>query len=486
MRDRLHPTAYDDNWERAFKAIERRFAFRFIEPANLLLERDAEDDRAFPEGRGFAVLALDCLLIETLYGYRRGERTRVGETGGAFEDFLSTEPAFHDDPNLAARIPSFARAVRNGVLHDGETRDGWIVWKGSATGVLAHLLGDGRAVLYRDALHAAVRSRFDSYFARLRLPMGPEGRDLREKFRDRVDQLCAESAPAAAIADESRPRRWQAEPLPRWSLDQLTARDDRIKHFTPDGLALGMAMTEKGSWRYVQGMVAGYELVAAVPDDVRRRVDAVRLLHMYGYFQMDFFDFVRGEASLAADLALRARFMQEHPARVTLRNTRTSATAEVAITLYDDVTDAFRPRGSHPARNGWRLDGVPDFDGSLRGLYLWARGRGLLRAFLDPIWERARDRIPMMQLVPAEDRGLPKPPTEYASWSNKEREGWWEETYRPAWEVDYLENEVDLRNAHAHPSGGFNLMPNYSAGAVRQLFELVNSLFAMSVAGRES
>src|SRR5207245_3878403 len=132
--------------------------------------------------------------------------------------------------------------------------------------------------------------------------------------------------------------------------------------------------------------------------------------------------------------------------------------------------------GSHPAREGWRLDETPEFDGSLRGLYLWARGRGLLRAFLDPIWKRAKPAIEMMQLVPTENRGLPKRPDDYASWSIVERERWWEETYRPAWEVDYLENEVDIRNAHAHPSGGFNRMPNYSAGAVDQLFQIVNSL----------
>jgi hypothetical protein len=477
MRDSLRPSAYDERWERAFTAIERRFALRFIEPTKALLAIDAQDDGALPEGRGFAILALDCLLIETLFGYRRGGRTRIGETSDAFEDFLREESTVRDDPKLAARIPAFVRAVRNGVLHDGETREGWIVWKGSESGPLAEPLADGRAVLYRDALHANVRRRIEGYFAALRTPIGPEGRDLRAKFKDRIDQLCEASAPPGTIKDEPLPRRWQQEPLPRWSFDQLTSRDERIRHFTPDGLALGMALTEKGSWRYVQGMVANYELGLDVPKEVRRRVEAVRLLHVYGYFQSDFFDFVRGEASLAADLALRARFMKEYPRRATLRNMKTAKTAELAIASYDDLTEALRPRGGHAARDGWRLDGAPAFDGTLRGLYLWARGGGLLRAFLDPIWERARMGIQMMQLVPTEDRGLPKPPVEYANWSGDQRERWWEEAYRPAWEVDYLENEVDLRNAHAHPSGGFNRMPNYSAGSVRQLFDLVNSLF---------
>ncbi len=476
LRDALDPAVYDEHWSRAVAAIEKRCALRFIEPADVLVALDAKDDALFPAGRGIAILALDCLLLEMLYGYRRGSRTRTGETSDAFEAFLADEPAFTDDAALAARIPMFARAVRNGLLHDGETRDGWIVWKGSAGGPLAQTLADGRAVLYRDAFHAAVRRRLDGYFAELRVASDQSAK-LREKFKERVDQLCLESAPPDGAGGSPRPTRWQAEPMPRWRFDELTARDDRIRHFMPGGLGIGLAMTEKGSWGYIQSMVARCKLRAEVPDAVRRRADAICLLHVYGYFQSDFFSLVHEEASLAAELALRVRFMQEHARRVTLRNARSGATAELAITSYDDLVDALRPRGKHPARDGWRLGSSPDFDGSLRGLYLWARQRGFLRSFLEPIWQSAQPQIATTLLIDTEDHGLPKPPEDFATRSAEERERWWEQTYRPAWEVDYLENEVDLRNAHAHPEGGFNKMPNYSAGSVGHLFKLVNALF---------
>src|SRR2546427_7466866 len=54
--DQLHPGRYDDSWERAITAIERRFAARFIEPADALLNLDASDRSVFPEGLGFAIV----------------------------------------------------------------------------------------------------------------------------------------------------------------------------------------------------------------------------------------------------------------------------------------------------------------------------------------------------------------------------------------------------------------------------------------------
>jgi hypothetical protein len=479
MREALRPERYDDGWERAIAAIEQRFTERFLDPAEAILRLDANDPRVFPEGRGFALLALDCLLIESLFGYRRGARTRMRETTEAFTAFLTDESHIGDDPHLAERVASFVRAVRNGLLHDGETREGWIVWKSHPNGTLFERLADGRIVLYRDTFHGAVTKRLAAYFAELRAS-GLDAAELRERFKQRVDQLCKESNPAEA---ESRAMAWQAEALPRWSFDQLTQRDERTRHFTLSGLATGFALTEKGSWHYVQAMVSDFDLASTVPSEIRGRVEAVRLLHVYGYFQMDFFDLVHGEAALAAELALRVRFASQYPEKVRLLNAKSGQTVDFLATSYERVGEALRPRGPYPSRDGWRLQGFPDFDGSLRGLYLWARDLGLLKAFLDPVWERARPGIAMSVLMQTGDHRPPEVPGDFDRRTPEERELWWNGTYRPAWEVSYLENEVNLRNALAHPTGGLNRMPNYSARSVRQLFNLVNALFTAKADG---
>lgn len=194
LRGQLESSTYDENWEILIGHVWMRLSKRFLEPADVLLRHEQKQirDDVFPEGLGFAVLALDCLLIEMLCGYERGEHTVVGETGKTFESFLSTRPRFKEAFSLDDRAATFCAAVRHGLLHDGETRKGWIIWQGSDDGPLIEDWGDGLLRLYRSAFHNAVKEYVDGYFARLRA----EGEDeLRMNLIKRLDQLCEESAP---------------------------------------------------------------------------------------------------------------------------------------------------------------------------------------------------------------------------------------------------------------------------------------------------
>lgn len=198
IRNQLAPGKFDDQWSRAIAAIEGRFRARFLDPADAIGTLDSLDKGSFPEGRGFAIVALDCLLIEALFGYEAGERTGLEGTGtgDAFIKVLSKAEPFKKWFDQEGRAESFARAVRNGILHDGETREGWLVWKTSGTDAIVSRLSDRRLVLYRDEFHAAVTAYFTSYLNRLRDPTGVDAANLREKFKQRVNTLCTESDPA--------------------------------------------------------------------------------------------------------------------------------------------------------------------------------------------------------------------------------------------------------------------------------------------------
>lgn len=200
LRDKLVPEHYDSRWKRVVTAIRRRLTRRFVEPADALVRRERRN-RRIPEGPGFAVLALDCLLLETLFGYERGGKAT--KTGRSFTRFLRTAPGFKESFAKEDRAKSFAGSIRNGLLHDGETRHGWIVWKGRAGGPLVYGHPDGRLVLYRDAFHAAVSAYLGAYLAKLREPGEVE---LRRKLKTRIDRLCKDSAPAhgpmTGVADE--------------------------------------------------------------------------------------------------------------------------------------------------------------------------------------------------------------------------------------------------------------------------------------------
>lgn len=193
--NRLDPDAFDDNWEKVVAHMHTRFAKRFLEPAEVLLSHEAQQiqEGTLPEGLGFTVLAIDCLLIETICGYEQGARTLVGGTSSAFEAFLSTAPRFKDAFAQGSRASAFANAIRNGLLHDGETRSGWIIWQGHAGGPIIDDLDGGVLGLYRSAFHSALKEHVSDYFARLR---AKEGTQLRENLKKRIEQLCKESAPS--------------------------------------------------------------------------------------------------------------------------------------------------------------------------------------------------------------------------------------------------------------------------------------------------
>lgn len=200
IRGRLRSEEFDLGWARAVSAFERRFARRFIDPADDLLKKDKEDE--VPEGRGFAVIALDCLLLESLYGYKTGSHTGPGATSEAFERTLLEDP-FEPWFRPHHRAARFGRAVRNSILHDGETRDGWIVWKAwTPDEGMIEALPDGSTRIRRDVFHAAVKLYVGRYFTDLQ-QAGEVGIELRENFKCRVNELCRDSEPPSRAAQRT-------------------------------------------------------------------------------------------------------------------------------------------------------------------------------------------------------------------------------------------------------------------------------------------
>jgi len=189
----LRPEAYNRDWERAIKAIRNRFQERFIRPIEAIRAKDRSSKR-LAAGRGFAITALDCLILESLYGFERGWHTQSRETTIAFAELLEKKGQFRGDfsAGLAAK---FGAAVRNGLLHDGETRGGWIIWKGEKGEPIVLPLGGNLYALNRDHFHAAVKAILDEYFAKLLSSTDPNGVELRRTFKDRVNELCRDSKP---------------------------------------------------------------------------------------------------------------------------------------------------------------------------------------------------------------------------------------------------------------------------------------------------
>lgn len=169
----------EGDWQKAVDILEDRIRGRFL------------DQIACIRGAlfaGFTVMALDCLLIETLQQFREGvHETPQGESREYFRRFL-TQTAFREqfDEQMAE---CFYTHIRCGILHQAEI-------KGSSriridTPDLVRWAEDKRGlVINRDQFHQKLIEVFEDYLALLR---DPQHQDLRKKFRAKMDAICAEA-----------------------------------------------------------------------------------------------------------------------------------------------------------------------------------------------------------------------------------------------------------------------------------------------------
>lgn len=102
-----------DDREKTADFLRSRFAERYFVPI---------DSMGRDERNGFAMMALNCLVIESLQSYRRGWLTSNGNSELAFCNFFDHEDGFSAFRGFSS---PFYVNVRCGILHQGETTGGW-------------------------------------------------------------------------------------------------------------------------------------------------------------------------------------------------------------------------------------------------------------------------------------------------------------------------------------------------------------------------
>jgi len=197
-------------WGCAIEVFERRIRERFLScmdaleavdsksDTSVLLEAPADcstlpsrNDAVVP---GFAIMALCCLLAETLQSFRcktevrqnpdarcsypDGPCIKAPQTGTAntFKAFLR-RPAFRGafaDKKIAS---SFVYGVRSGILHEAETRN-WVIWRSEPEDQIVAREGEGYA-LNRSAFYQALKDDFAQYLTELK---SSESVELRSRF----------------------------------------------------------------------------------------------------------------------------------------------------------------------------------------------------------------------------------------------------------------------------------------------------------------
>jgi len=169
----------DADWATATDILAARIHDRYIEPVDFLIA--SEENKPPSERRfGFTVLAIDCLLVETLGAFIEGLEDTDGKSKKTFCTYLKSRKEFAAEFTTDDLAMKFYEQFRCGILHQAESGGESKVW---SVGPLLRV--DGNAItVNRNKFHDCLKAEFQSYLCELR---DPKNVTLRKNFRKKMD-----------------------------------------------------------------------------------------------------------------------------------------------------------------------------------------------------------------------------------------------------------------------------------------------------------
>jgi len=167
----------EEGWQKAIDIFEDRIRGRFLKPISCI-ERYIY--------AGFVVLAIDCLLIETLQQFHEGVHTTPG---GQYETFFVrflTETSFGNyfDKEMAEM---FYQQIRCGILHQAEVKSNSNVSIRKEIPLVKYTDDRKGLVMNRKLFHQQLVREFEAYIARLR---DLSNQELRARFKKKMNYVC--------------------------------------------------------------------------------------------------------------------------------------------------------------------------------------------------------------------------------------------------------------------------------------------------------
>lgn len=254
---------------------------------------------------------------------------------------------------------------------------------------------------------------------------------------------------------------------------EFTQADPRVLAFGPDGLMTDRRMYPESSAAFIQRLAMHASLPNQVPQQVREYFAGARHAFVRGFFSYELFAVSAAIGALAEEFALGERFIDYFQNRLTLVG-RDGETVHVEVERFGLLVEIVRPTGPHPLKS-WRIREAPGFSPMLGWLIKWAHERGLLTAWLNPGWQRAKPTMRSMVMT----NQLPQftPPT-WSDWTQDARDAWFEANARGRWEQDQVDTVRELRNALAHPTFAIVQDPISAAALLQTNAEFISSLWS--------
>lgn len=198
LKPAIQANRSSDTWAWVFENILRtRLSTRYLEPIRRM------DGPSI--GEGFAMLTVQCALIEFLaalrkgwnfqhaYGEKDGTNYLYGNSSGLFIDFLRKEVPFNQFFSKAT-ARSFYTKIRCGLVHEAQTKDGWRVWKGDES---RPLIDHRQKVIYRARMSHYIDEYLETYGAEL-----TASHELQDAFIRKFDYLYANAQKEERAAAE--------------------------------------------------------------------------------------------------------------------------------------------------------------------------------------------------------------------------------------------------------------------------------------------
>jgi hypothetical protein len=189
----------EHDWDTAIEIFEDRIKYRYLDAIDGLQKDDNEHYWQHRQRRfGFAMMALDCLLIETLAQFYDGLKDSdeaqkgLGLNNADFYVRFLTEKSFilkslFDTSTALA----FYQTIRCGILHQAETKKDSIIRffdDKDHSDTPFTLSNDAESLrIHWINFHRMVKNEFETYCAHLRIH---DVIGLRDKFRQKMDFIC--------------------------------------------------------------------------------------------------------------------------------------------------------------------------------------------------------------------------------------------------------------------------------------------------------
>jgi len=168
------------DWNRAVEIFAARIQDRYLEPVDLLIKADESRSSIMERRYGFSIMAIDCLLIETLQSFRDGLKDTKHKSREMFKKYLTERKGFRDHFD-EEQANSFFDNFRCGILHQAEIMGPSLLW---SVGPLKGEKADGTPHINRTIFHEILKEEFKRYCDELKDPANSE---LRKNFRFKMD-----------------------------------------------------------------------------------------------------------------------------------------------------------------------------------------------------------------------------------------------------------------------------------------------------------